>query len=187
MACLTIVIILLFIVPTIYRYDKITKDNDIILIRTNRLTGNTTSCFSYKMFKNVGEIKKDWDTAKITTSFETLSYDQDKNVYMFLYIIQNNTNNDYYIPKDVDKLMAQRDNDILINNSFNPTLEKYDNKYLPAQSKMFISFDWPALSKLKDKKMTKEEAIKSLKELPIKGFVLFDDVNRYKIIFAKGW
>lgn len=133
--------------------------------------------------------EKPWNTKAITAAYEGLaSREEEKSIYLMLtYSLENTTDSDYRIPGNT-KMMLRRNKGNL--EEVGKDLVIWDT-FIPSHHKVVYKFSVPVGDIFDVVKANKNESemIKFLSEQlkQIDGFVMFDELNRYEIVFPSGW
>ena len=141
-----------------------------------------------------------WDTKSITSTFDRVLTEGDDNTYVFSYIIQNNTNEDYTLTKGSDVIVSaklKRQNSISTDNENESNIITDSPVFAPAKQKSYFKVHINYQSKIKPPNFDNEtefnkyrEAVKN--ELSrnfknIDGFMIYDKTRKYQIDLPRGW
>jgi hypothetical protein len=193
--CITLIVISIFIWPTIYYYDKQTLGSFTGIVRINRFTGNADVLIPYSgwtswMGDNTEQSNKEpWNDKTITTIYEGLRVEQ-KGYLSFGYYVYNNTDTDYEIigSTGLKLMVSMSDGSIAEDESLKTNM--LHKLFLPSKMKQFITIHLEGLTIPASVNKNDVKAIGDYLNDKFKnfnGFILFDTIHRYKVVFPKGW
>jgi len=141
---------------------------------------------------------KPWDAAAITATFLYADTTGDDDHFRLRYILENHTDRDYRVKTSELTLSAVLQEESTLTGAGTGELKfEEDTIFLPAKDHAeveieLLSYPFPRDSQPKDNEDIDKyrEAVKKYvdQHLPrLNGFAAFDDKDRYRINFPKGW
>ena len=141
---------------------------------------------------------KAWNTQAITAEYELLSTRGDDNHIVFVYTLQNNTDEDFRLDSDVGINLTARLQEQKEFAQFSQTYFSLEYPvFVPARNRvrLFIEskYKYPIHEKTdatsEDRKQYRNALAKHVidKWSNLDGFVVFDTTHRYEIDFPTGW
>ncbi len=139
-----------------------------------------------------------WDAAAVTASFDSVDIEGEKQTLVFFYTVENHTDRDYKLEGGSSATIAAR---LKEQGSLSPDpggefLSAEFPLFVPAHEKVLyrLHLGYPYRSEKplppdRDRKTRRAAvAIYVAGEFTnLDGFVLLDEMHRYKILFPKGW
>jgi hypothetical protein len=159
-------------------------------------------------YKSRPEPPKPWNTSALKASYDSIDTEGDKSTFVFYYILENETNNDYKIENAEHITFAARleqEKSLSIDSMGGADqLFKLDYPlFVPAKQRVRIAIHFAETYGGSEKIRGNDYGAASLEELRrfhkavtddlkkedsnLDGFVFFDETNRYQINFPRGW
>jgi hypothetical protein len=156
---------------------------------------------SYIWYSSRPQPQKPWDSKALTATFLTADTTGDDSHFRFSYILENHTNRDYRVnTSDLYLSAVLQEQSTLTGSGKGDVKLEQDSIFLPAKDHAQISIVLPSyryagLQQPADTASAEEhkkyhDAVKKYvdEKLPrLDGFAAFDDANRYRINFPRGW
>jgi hypothetical protein len=141
---------------------------------------------------------KPWDSATITANFLYADTTGDDNHCRFRYILENHTDRDYRTKTaDLTLSTVLQEKSSLTGAGTGDVKFEEDTIFLPAKDHAEVEIELPGYSFPGGNKPSDNEGLDKHRDdvkkyvdehLPrLNGFAAFDDANRYRINFPKGW
>lgn len=131
-----------------------------------------------------------WDTNKITATFDYIDTEGEKHNLVFYYVLDNHTDFDYRIPDDTGISLTGKLEQQKALSSFGKYEEIDYPVFVPARQRVRfgirIPYPYPENPASPSTKADRAAYIRD-KMSNLTGFVLFDQMNRTRIDFPKGW
>jgi hypothetical protein len=149
-------------------------------------------------YRNRPEPPKPWNKQAITAEYELLSTRGDENHVVFVYALQNNTDEDFRLDSDVGINLTARLQEQKELAQFSQTYFSLEYPvFVPARNRvrLFIEskYKYPIKEEEGATKEDRKQYRNALAKLVIdkwsnlNGFAVFDTIHRYEIDFPTGW